>query len=213
MYLTRMEMDIGKRDTMRAMVFPNLIHGAVESAFPGERKRNLWRVDSLHGKKYLMILSEEKPDLSEAVQQFGNNSLEQAWETKDYTQLLNRIQNGSQWHFRLTANPTHGVLDKEGKNRRGTVYAHITVDNQKRWLKEQALKHGFLLDDNQFTVVNSQWYHFKKGNGKKNMVTLLGVTYEGILTVTDAECFSDMMCKGLGRGKAYGMGLLTVVKV
>ncbi|MGM9928141.1 MAG: type I-E CRISPR-associated protein Cas6/Cse3/CasE, partial [Bacillus sp. (in: firmicutes)] len=84
---------------------------------------------------------------------------------------------------------------------------------QKRWLKEQALKHGFLLDDNQFTVVNSQWYHFKKGNGKKNMVTLLGVTYEGILTVTDAECFSDMMCKGLGRGKAYGMGLLTVVKV
>ena len=43
-------------------------------------------------------------------------------------------------------------------------------------------------------------------------VKLLGVTYEGLLTVTDAEKFREALTGGIGRGKAYGLGLLTVVR-
>jgi hypothetical protein len=32
---------------MRALDMPKLLHGAVESSFPGERQRNLWRIDWL----------------------------------------------------------------------------------------------------------------------------------------------------------------------
>ena len=39
MYLTRMELDTEKRNTMKAMISPNLFHGAVEAAFPGKRTR------------------------------------------------------------------------------------------------------------------------------------------------------------------------------
>ena len=42
-------------------------------------------------------------------------------------------------------------------------------------------------------------------------VTLLAVTYEGVLQVTDAERFRAMLCQGMGRGKAYGLGLMTVM--
>jgi len=39
----------------------------------------------------------------------------------------------------------------------------------------------------------------------------MAVTYEGILTVTDKERFRKTLIEGIGREKAYGMGLLTVV--
>ena len=43
-------------------------------------------------------------------------------------------------------------------------------------------------------------------------MTLLSVTYDGILTVTDPEKFRVSMINGIGRGKAYGNGLLTIVR-
>ena len=42
--------------------------------------------------------------------------------------------------------------------------------------------------------------------------TKSGVTYEGLLTVTDAAKFREALTSGIGRGKAYGLGLLTVVR-
>ena len=33
MYLTRMELDVNKRDTRKALMSPNLLHGAIESSF------------------------------------------------------------------------------------------------------------------------------------------------------------------------------------
>ena len=40
MYLTRMELNTKNRDTMHLLSSPEKIHGLVESAFQGERKRN-----------------------------------------------------------------------------------------------------------------------------------------------------------------------------
>ena len=41
--------------------------------------------------------------------------------------------------------------------------------------------------------------------------TLLVVTYEGVLQVTDPEAFKALLCEGVGRGKAYGLGLMTII--
>ena len=57
---------------MIALANPQRFHGAVEQAFPGERRRRLWRLDPLGGKLYLMILSEDAPDLSGIAEQFGS---------------------------------------------------------------------------------------------------------------------------------------------
>ena len=60
-------------------------------------------------------------------------------------------------------------------------------------------------------MANIKWYSFKKSKLDKD-VRLLSVTYEGLLTVTDAQKFRDALTGGIGRGKAYGMGLLTIVR-
>lgn len=209
MFLSRMKLDTANRQTMRALAMPNLFHGAVETAFPGERKRRLWRIDNLHGNLYLLLLSEEKPDLAGVVSQFGFPDDVQGWESRSYSPLLQRITEGSRWQFRLTANPT--VSKSRGSSvARGTVYAHETAAHQMQWLAERAEKHGFYPDA--VVVTGSRWYRFSKG-GSRRPVTLLSVTYDGVLTVTNAEQFRQVLVNGLGRGKAYGMGLLTVMRL
>ena len=42
-------------------------------------------------------------------------------------------------------------------------------------------------------------------------MSILGATFEGILTVTDPELFCRALTEGIGRGKAYGMGMMTVM--
>lgn len=42
---------------------------------------------------------------------------------------------------------------------------------------------------------------------------ILSVTYEGVLTVTDEELLKVALTNGIGREKAYGLGILTIVGV
>jgi CRISPR system Cascade subunit CasE len=148
--------------------------------------------------------------MEHAAAQFGVADAEKPWETKDYEKLLERIENNTVWHFRLTANPTKCCIGEKGK--RGTVQAHITPFFQKQWLLDRCEKNGFYVGEDDFTVTKSSWQRFYKGQERKRPVSLLSVTYEGILKVTDAEVFRETLTNGLGRGKAFGMGMLTVVK-
>ena len=206
MRLTRMALDMKKRRTMYALSSPSIFHGVVESSFPGERKRNLWRIDELGGTTYLMILSEEEPDLTRAVDELGVDG--SAWESRDYAPLLERIAEETVWRFRLCANPTYSE-NREGQ--RGKVHAHRTTEHQMAWLVRQGEQHGFKVTDDSFVVTGSRWYRFMKGSGVRKEVKLLVVTYEGLLTVTDAEKFRAVLQNGFGREKAYGMGLMTVI--
>ena len=207
MYLSRVALDVHKRTTMVALVNPQQFHGAVERAFSGERRRRLWRLDRLGDKLYLLLLSNDIPDLRHIAEQFGTGEKP---ETKDYTPLLERIKVGTVWRFRLTANPTKSVPNPKDPTKRGRVYAHITTEFQEKWLMERAEKHGFRLNLDSFTVVQSKWARFQKEH-KGQPISLLSVTYEGVLEVTDAEKFQQVLIEGIGRGKAYGLGLMTVI--
>lgn len=208
MVLSRIKLDTKKRTTMAALANPQKFHGAIESAFLGERKRNLWRVDVLGGNTYLLVLSEKEPDLVASLEQFC--AMGDVCETKSYDPLLNRITEKSRWQFRLTANPT--ITKKVSSDEeRGKVMAHITVAHQEQWLIDRAERCGFALLPDEFCVTKNQTFSFSKHEQKRS--TLLSVTYDGILTVTDPEKFRDAMVHGIGRGKAYGNGLMTVVHI
>jgi len=210
MYLSRIEIDPARRATMVALTAPQKIHGAIESAFSGERRRKLWRIDKVGNKYWLLILSEDAADFAAIAGQFG--PAKACCETRAYEPLLQRIVVDSVWRFRLTANPTKSCSNAANPKARGVVRAHCTVDYQTQWLEQRAEKNGFCLLPDCFTVTHSQWYRFHKGKDLRRAVSLLSVTYEGILKVTDPERFRAVLTNGIGRGKAYGMGLLTVMR-
>ena len=116
MYLSRAELDPTRRETMVALISPQKFHGAVENAFAGARRRRLWRLDQLGEKLYLLLLSEERPDLTALCAQFGTGAPP---ETRPYDPLLERVTAGSCWQFRLTANPTRSKKDSADHTARG----------------------------------------------------------------------------------------------
>jgi len=206
MYLTRMTLDLSKRKTLMALASPALFHGAVEAAFI-EKGGKLWRLDDLAGKKYLLLLSEEKPELTAAAEQFGTSD---GWKTIDYDGFLSNIHIRDHRRFRLKANPV--VTKSAGTGARGKVMAHVTAEQQMQWLLERAEKYGFSLGMESFTVVQSEWETFQKGTDGKKRVTFRTATFEGDLTVTNADCFRQTLQCGMGREKAYGCGLMTVTR-
>lgn len=205
MYLSRVEIDDNNRQKIKDLTHLGAYHNWVESSFPGEvaqnkRLRHLWRIDRLKGRRYLLIVSQEKPDLVK-LQRYGvaNTAM-----TKDYQTFMRKIQNGSVMRFRLVANPTYRT---DGK-----VYPHITVEQQKNWLLARTEKAGFKIPTDQsenysFDIVSRDWpvlYH-------KRRIRLSRVAFEGELRVTDASKLRSALTNGIGREKAYGMGMLTVI--
>lgn len=218
MYLSRVELNLRRKNTMEALASPQRLHAAVESSFPSNAEkniRNLWRIDRLGNAMYLLVLSNGKPDFSHIVDQFGWPGAEQKWETQSYTSLMERIEAGQRWQFRLRANPVHSIkstIDAETQkpSQRGKVYAHVTVQQQEQWLLERAAKYGFSLREDSFCVVQQEVRKFFR-NGKP--VTLGIATFEGILEVADTPLFLNALTKGIGRAKAYGCGLLTIARI
>lgn len=131
-------------------------------------------------------------------------------EIKSYDALLANIQEGSVWQFRLTANPTHSIASDTGT--RGKVVAHVSEKYQMEWLTERAARNGFSLLSEGSCIVGSEWKSFYKGNTRKK-VQLKQTTYQGILQVEDVRLFRQALTQGIGRGKAYGMGLLTIMRI
>ena len=193
---------------MRALNAANMLHGAIEVAFPGERQRRLWRIDVLNGTTWLMLLSETIPDLSRFQAQFGFS--DRPCESRSCDELFTKIVTGSRWRFRLVANPTRSVSTGE-RERRGKVVAESGVYAQREWLIRHAESHGFRVTPDSFDVVRSEWKLFRKGNDAGRRVSILQVAYEGVLEVTDAMRFLETLTQGMGRGKAFGLGMMTVI--
>jgi CRISPR system Cascade subunit CasE len=219
MYLSRIELDTTKRETIRALGSPQVFHSAVENCCPGFPKirapRKLWRVDSLNGRLYLLLLSPEKPDFARFAAQFC--SLDSQGDSKSYDALLSRVGAGQQWQFRLRANPVHSVKDGPDTSGRGKVYAHVTIEQQKGWLRQRAQSCGFELtvgeagdDRESFDVIQSEYLRFRRQN---KFVTLGVSTFEGVLRVKDPVLFAKTLAEGVGRAKAYGCGLLTIARL
>jgi CRISPR system Cascade subunit CasE len=220
MYLSRIAINKGRRKSRQALAYPQMLHAAVLNSFPPGVKesadsrsgRILWRADYFGDSTWLYVLSETKPDFNHIIEQFGWPESEQRWDCGDYTPLLNRIEPGQIWTFRLHANPVRTVKDKH--------YAHVTVEQQKNWLIARAARNGFSIPEIEsaeesyptLEVIYRNTLRFKKTASDNALVTLAVATFQGQLRVEDADIFRAALCTGIGRARAYGCGLLTLAK-
>ncbi|MFH1069490.1 MAG: type I-E CRISPR-associated protein Cas6/Cse3/CasE [Candidatus Glassbacteria bacterium] len=87
------------------------------------------------------------------------------------------------------------------------------------WLAHQAEISGFSLERDFITVQPGYSYFKKPGNGsteeredkrKYDEARPRSVRYEGILRVTDPERLKEILIRGIGPGKAFGFGLISV---
>ena len=208
MYISRVALDSNDRKKLKDLTHLGAYHNWVESSFPEElranvRSRKLWRIDMLQGKKYLMLVSEEKPNLI-ILEKYG---IPGSAQTKKYDQFLNSINENHIYRFRVTLNPVKSISRGEGK--RGKVVPEITADQQLRFLESRAEKLGFELIHDMYQITERGWEPFIKQGQEK--IRLSKVTYEGILKVKNKKMFKNTLTGGIGKKKAYGFGLMTVI--
>lgn len=225
MYLTRFRINTERVGARKLLSSPQTLHAAVMSSFaelPAQQDgpRVLWRIDrSARHRTHLCIVSPCKPDLTHLVEQAGWPTTAR-WDTYDYGPFLERLSAGDRWAFRLTANPVHSVRNRDGVPTKTT--AHIGPRHQLRWLLQRQEAAGFRIvrkppgpghqdELNQYELVvrNRRQLAFKK-RGSSKPVTLVTVTFDGRLEVTDPDAFRRTLTHGLGKAKAYGCGLMTL---
>ncbi len=211
MYLSRVEIDYKNRQKMRDLNHLGAYHHWVESMFPdeiakNERSRKLWRIDRLGGKYYLLLLSDSQPD-AKKMEQYG---VEKSAQTKLYTPFLESLQNGMRLRFKATLNPVKSLSSGSASGKRGRVVPLLKVDDQMKFLLERAAKHGFELDESEFYITETKIEIIRKKGAREEKVKK--TTYEGVLTIVDSDKFQDVLINGLGKRKAYGCGMITVMK-
>jgi CRISPR system Cascade subunit CasE len=124
--------------------------------------------------------------------------------------------------FRLRANPTRRISPRceSEKNRRfyGKRVEIYREEDQIAWLERKAETHGFRLlavkvnrdVPNLHTIPESKIKGRRSDTEKP--VTFGSVLFEGSLGVTDANRFREALVQGIGSGKAYGFGLLSIAR-
>lgn len=213
MYLSRVEIDVANRQKLKDLSHLGAYHSWVEQCFSSElqrheRSRKLWRIDPLQDKLYLLVVSELAPNLQK-LEKYG---VEGTGQTVNYDEFLNSLTDGLLARFRVTLNPVQSISSGKQSGKRGRVVPHVTVAQQLGYLEQQATKHGFELVDNHYEVVN-RTFRTLKYQGDLKPVQISQVSYQGLLKITDAQKIKSAMTLGIGKKKAYGCGLLTLIPV
>ncbi|MGB4780270.1 type I-E CRISPR-associated protein Cas6/Cse3/CasE [Microbacterium sp.] len=222
MYFTKFQFNPVRQGARRLLSSPHALHAAVLAGFPDptptEAGRVLWRLDQSQHDAKLFIVSPTRPDLTHLAEQAGWPTREDTWGSKSYQPLLDRIEPGHRYAFRLTANPVRNTRAESGA--RGKPYGHVTVAQQENWLLERQERAGFSVSEfagpnddaaaHDLVVRDRKLLVFRR---RETEITLRVVTYEGTLSVTDRDLFVHALTHGIGRAKGYGCGLLTIAPV
>lgn len=133
---------------------------------------------------------------------------------------------------RSTRGGASDMVNQRGASKR---IGHLTILQQEAWLigkqayegtgaevpelfanevKSRAQRNGFEVLSNEagvprVVVSNSNKVTFSKG-ARGRSITLVRAQYDGVLKVTDADALRQALTCGIGHGKAFGCGLLTV---
>ncbi len=175
----------------------------------------LYRIDpGPDGRAVILAQSAVKPDWDYAFQNAGFLLAAPA-EVKVYEP---GFAAGQRLRFRVAANPTR-KLSQHSRERDGKPVTEkwigkrvpVPADQLHRWLARQAIVAGFSIDNESTTVQAGYIFVSKTRDGKGQR--LRSVRYDGILEITDADKFRNTLLCGIGPGKAFGFGLLSVAPV
>lgn len=239
-YLSRLILNPRSHDVQRDLADCQAMHRTVMSAFPpapvgGEGGREhfgvLYRLDTPphgQGPPVLLVQSFARPDWSGLPRSYllppGGESINPACKRVD--DRYARLEIGTVLRFRLRANPTRKVDTRsgpDGSHRNGRRVELRQDAEQVAWLERKAEQGGFRLltvggrhdapavqASAVARVVGTRTDRASSTSQAGAHLTFGSVLFDGLLVVTDRERFQETLARGIGPGKAYGFGLLSI---
>jgi len=204
MYLSRLILNSRSREARRDIAIPYEMHRTIMRAFPSAEQagpgRVLFRLEPLRGDHppTVLVQSDKEPDWS------WLHGTDYAIDI-GYKQFKLGAKVGRHFRFRLRANPTVRKKNGDGADARSARHGLLREEQQLDWLKRKAQTAGFMPVGVRIRDVGNTIS--RKGGSRQ---VHLGVTYEGILCVTDSDAFHQSIESGIGPAKAFGFGLLSI---
>jgi CRISPR system Cascade subunit CasE len=205
MYLSKLVLNERDRVVQGDLSNAHALHQRIMQAFPDEQQEN--------PRAHWNVLFRQEPNSSIVLVQ---SSVEPNWTHLSNCYLIqppnlasvdfaaSRLEPRRVLQFRLKANPSK--RDKQSRKLIGMF--HQT--DQIAWLERQANQHGFKLLG--VDVIPTPNVFGVKEEGKAP-IRILTVMYQGILEIADSALFINAMQQGIGRGRSYGCGLLSVARL
>lgn len=205
MYLSQLMLDPRSRDVQKDLANRYDLHRTLAKAFLTNYTSNrlLYRLEiSGHSvQPTLLLQSFTEPDWSDLKAGY----LYRPARTKSFDY---HIQAGDVFAFRLVANPTKRMRGEGEIGKRVALYKY---EDQLDWIRRKAQNHGFKLTGVSITNLGDALSH-KYINKASQKVIHHGVRFEGYLQVVDASLFYDALTSGIGSGKGFGFGLLSIAR-
>ena len=159
----------------------------------------------------LWVVSPGRPELDEFALSAGKPVEGAVYQSRSYEPLLERIDNGQIYAFRLAANAVHSGR-RTSEVERTQRFGHVTVAQKLEWLLSRASGFGFAFPKSatgepDVAVVGSRRLRFAR-QGKRASIDLS--EFAGHLEVTDPDQLRTVLTSGVGHARAYGCGLLTL---
>lgn len=230
LYLSQLSIDGRCREARRDLSDCHALHERVLHAFPDAPEITaardhygvLYRVESLDGGAVVLVQSRELPNWSCLPAGYLR---EPSPEPKRIDVAYARIVPGQELVFRLRANPTRRISSRnisEDARWHGKRVELRREEDQLAWLKRKGEAAGFqLLAVRASTAEGSTPLDVRVIEGARQVTGKHGerelrfgaVLFEGRLRVTEADAFRRALEVGIGSGKAFGFGLLSVAPV
>lgn len=232
-YLSRLILNPRGPSVRRGLADCHELHRTILSAFPsvrGDARQEfgvLYRLEQPPrdgGALVLLVQSRERPDWSRLPPDFlrAEDGERDNPAMRPLDDAYGSLEAGRVLRFRLRANPTKKINTKsspEGERRNGQRVPLIGEEARLAWLARKASEAGFRLlavqGRPETPAVDAGHGQKQTGwrptaNGKVAPLTFEAVRFDGSLVVTDADRFRSALASGIGSGKAYGFGLLSI---
>lgn len=225
MYLSRLTLNPRSAQVRAELARPYEMHRTLLNAFPQgqvEVERDddnaagvLFRVDEQPRDNRIIVLVQSQvaptwDDLATKRDARGHAYLLQPAECKSFEP---RLVSGQTLAFRLRANPTKR-LSRGNDKQPGKRVGLRDEAEQIEWLKRKADAGGFRIV--RAMVNRDEYIENEQAIRRKNQthdLKLLAAQFDGVLQIVNADEFSKTMKCGIGSGKGFGFGLLSLAPV
>ncbi|GGO99239.1 type I-E CRISPR-associated protein Cas6/Cse3/CasE [Wenjunlia tyrosinilytica] len=206
-FLARIDLNLQDRAVQRDLRDANQMHKTLMRMVPdglGPQARRitgmLYRLDTVEHGTILMVQASNVLDTSRLPDRYGRT------QTRDLTPMFTALRKGLGVRYRIVVNPVKRErLPLERKDQRGRIVPLTGADADQWWIR-RAADAGLELHTLTPAAVPAVLSRTTDASGMRHSL----LRFDGTATVTDPAALTEALLSGIGRGKAYGAGLLSL---
>lgn len=204
MYISKVILDRRAPSIWQCLSNCQDMHRNIMKMFESSRKEAgvLYRMYLKNSEASVYVLSQIEPinaELPHGMKLIG---------TKEISSLINTFNKGECFAFDLLAAPSKKIDIENKKNSRRRALQ--TQEERLEWLNSKAASGGFIINSVQECGKERYYGTHNAENGGKMVID--AIHFQGSLCIDDRDKFVSMYKSGIGPGKAYGLGMILLMR-